>query len=120
MHKPGPPMPIRTETPHEPARIHSGATGCRSRPRRVGRAGGRRDSGAPIGWTGSDIYRRLILEPNANLYSVLAAGFPADRQGVAIQTPERTYSWEDIDRCSARMANLLCTLAEPGSRVAVQ
>ncbi len=60
------------------------------------------------------------MEPNANLYSVLAAGFPADRQGVAIQTPERTYSWEDIDRCSARMANLLGTLAEPGSRVAVQ
>lgn len=60
------------------------------------------------------------MQSNANLYSVLLTGFPAERQGVAIQTPERLYSWDDIDRASARIANLLSTLAQPGARVAVQ
>ena len=60
------------------------------------------------------------MESNANLYAVLATGFPADRQKIAIQTPERQYSWDDIDRNSARMANLLRSLATPGARVAVQ
>src|SRR5690606_25694248 len=78
-----------------------------------------RHPGLP-GWTGSGIYRRLILESNANLYAVLAAGFPEDRGGVAIETPDRHYSWDDIDRGSARIANLLRSLAAPGARVAVQ
>ena len=60
------------------------------------------------------------MESNANLYAVLAAGFPADRRGVAIETPERHYSWDDIERGSARIANLLRSLADPGARVAVQ
>jgi len=60
------------------------------------------------------------LESNDNLYAVLAAGFPADRRTVALQTPDRSYSWDDIDRGSARIAHLLRSLAEPGSRVAVQ
>uniref|UniRef100_UPI0033419A2E malonate--CoA ligase n=1 Tax=Castellaniella defragrans TaxID=75697 RepID=UPI0033419A2E len=60
------------------------------------------------------------MESNANLYAVLAAGFPADRQGIAIQTPERHYSWDDIDRGSARIANLLRALAAPGARIAAQ
>lgn len=58
---------------------------------------------------------------NANLYAVLESGFPVDRSGVAIQTPERDYSWDDIDQLSARFANLLCGLDLPaGARVAVQ
>ncbi len=58
---------------------------------------------------------------NANLYAVLESGFPLDRTGVAIQTPERDYSWNDIDQLSARFANLLRGLDAPaGARVAVQ
>lgn len=61
------------------------------------------------------------MNGNANLYALLEAGFPADRAAVAIETPERTYSWNDIGQLSARMANLLQGLALPaGSRVAVQ
>ncbi|WP_323000217.1 malonyl-CoA synthase [Castellaniella sp.] len=61
------------------------------------------------------------MEPNANLYTILQSGFPADRQAVALETPERTYSWQDIDALSGRMANLLRSLDVPaGSRVAVQ
>lgn len=61
------------------------------------------------------------MERNANLYAVLATGFPADHQAVAIETPTRTYSWTDIDQMSARLASLLQSLGvAPGSRVAVQ
>lgn len=60
------------------------------------------------------------MQPNANLYTVLATGFPEDRQAVAIQTPERNYSWDDIHRGSARLAHLLSSLAPLGARVAVQ
>jgi len=58
---------------------------------------------------------------NANLYTVLESGFPADRQSIAIETPELSYTWDDIDRASACLANLLAGLDLPeGSRVAVQ
>lgn len=58
---------------------------------------------------------------NANLYTVLASGFPADRRQVALETPEQLYTWDDIDRASACLANLLSSLDLPdGSRVAVQ
>lgn len=61
------------------------------------------------------------MEGNANLYAVLAAGFPADRQQVAIETPEQTYSWNDIESMSGRLASLLQALHLPeGARVAVQ
>lgn len=61
------------------------------------------------------------LEGNANLYAVLAEGFPADRRQVAIETPERNYSWQDIDALSGKLASLLQGLSLPaGSRVAVQ
>lgn len=61
------------------------------------------------------------MEGNANLYAVLASGFPADRSGVAIETPERTYSWNDIEEISGRMASLLTALdLEAGARVAAQ
>lgn len=58
---------------------------------------------------------------NANLYALLETGFPRDREQVAIETPEQTYSWNDIDAMSGRIASLLQSLQLPqGSRVAVQ
>ncbi|WP_459614772.1 malonate--CoA ligase [Bordetella sp. 2513F-2] len=58
---------------------------------------------------------------NANLYAVLEGGFPADRSRIAIETPELQYSWDDIDRASACLANFLVALQLPeGARVAVQ
>ncbi len=56
-----------------------------------------------------------------NLYGVLAAGFPADRSAVAIETPDGAYRWSDIDALSARLAHVLVSFGVPaGSRVAVQ
>ncbi len=61
------------------------------------------------------------MEGNANLYALLASGFPQDRQQVAIETPEQTYSWNDIEAMSGRLASLLTALHLPqGARVAVQ
>ena len=58
---------------------------------------------------------------NANLYAVLEGGFPADRDRVALETPTLRYTWNDIDRASACLANLLASLKLPaGERVAVQ
>jgi malonyl-CoA/methylmalonyl-CoA synthetase len=57
-----------------------------------------------------------------NLFSALRAAFPADLNSVAVQTDEgQEYSWQDLDRATAMMANLLASLDLPeGSRVAVQ
>lgn len=61
------------------------------------------------------------MEGNANLYAVLAGGFPQDRSLVAIETPEQTYTWNDIEALSAKLASLLQSLQLPkGARVAVQ
>jgi malonyl-CoA/methylmalonyl-CoA synthetase len=62
---------------------------------------------------------------HANLYAALRAGFPADLSRVAIETADTPaplrYSWSDLERGSAMMANLLASLELPaGSRVAVQ
>jgi len=58
---------------------------------------------------------------NANLYTILAGGFPADRSKIALETPDLLYTWDDIDRASACLANLLASLGLPeGARVAVQ
>lgn len=63
----------------------------------------------------------MNLEANANLYALLASGFPADREAVAIETPARNYSWKDIEQTSARLAGFLASLgAERGARIAVQ
>ncbi len=58
----------------------------------------------------------------SNLYAVLAAGFPQDRDACCIETREGLrYSWDDVDRASAMLANLLVRLRLPaGARVAVQ
>ena len=57
-----------------------------------------------------------------NLFSVLRAGFPADLDAIAVETDdELAYSWRDLDRASAMIANLLQSLQLPdGSRIAVQ
>ncbi|WP_373979744.1 malonyl-CoA synthase [Achromobacter sp. JD417] len=58
---------------------------------------------------------------NANLYAVLQGGFPKDRSKVALETPDLQYTWDDIDRTTACLANLLQSLNLPdGARVAVQ
>lgn len=59
---------------------------------------------------------------NANLYALFESRFPEDRTACCIETHEGLYySWNDIDRASAKMANLLKGLKlENGARVAVQ
>ncbi len=59
---------------------------------------------------------------NQNLYGALRGAFPADLSQCAIETETGLrYSWSDVDRASARLANLLVSLALPvGARVAVQ
>ncbi|MBE7940039.1 MULTISPECIES: malonyl-CoA synthase [Ramlibacter] len=57
-----------------------------------------------------------------NLFAALRAAFPANLDEVAIDTDSGlAYSWRDLERGSAMMANLLQGLAlPPGSRIAVQ
>ncbi len=67
---------------------------------------------------------------NQNLYAALRAGFPVDLNSVAVETADGPagqpfsalyYTWADLDRASARIANLLGFLdLPPQSRVAVQ
>lgn len=59
---------------------------------------------------------------NGNLFSVLRAGFAADLDSVAVETEEgQLYSWLDLERASAMLANLLVSLDLPaGSRIAMQ
>ncbi len=60
--------------------------------------------------------------PNANLFAALRAAFPADLDAIAVETDNGLhYSWRDLDRASAMIANLLDGLKlEKGARVAVQ
>ena len=57
-----------------------------------------------------------------NLFSALRAAFPSNLDACAVETDEGlSYSWRDLDRATAMMANLLDSLDLPtGSRVAVQ
>ncbi|MFM2187288.1 MAG: hypothetical protein RIR43_1860 [Pseudomonadota bacterium] len=67
---------------------------------------------------------------NQNLYAALRAGFPTDLNAVAVETADAPagqdfkplyYTWADLDRASARIANLLDFLElPPNSRIAVQ
>jgi malonyl-CoA/methylmalonyl-CoA synthetase len=59
---------------------------------------------------------------NHNLFAALRAAFPANLDGIAIETDSGlNYSWADLERGSAMMANLLQSLGLPdGARVAVQ
>src|SRR3546814_14853109 len=69
----------------------------------------------------SRYFQEIDLESNANLYALLASGFPSDRSLTAIETPDQVYSWNDVEEMSARLASLLQALGLPaGARVAVQ
>ena len=59
---------------------------------------------------------------NANLFAALRAAFPADLDSPAVETDTGlAYSWRDLDRATAMIANLLRALSLPeGSRIAVQ
>jgi malonyl-CoA/methylmalonyl-CoA synthetase len=59
---------------------------------------------------------------NANLYAHLRVNFPDDLDTVALETDHGLhYSWRDLDRASAMLANLLASLKLPaGARIAVQ
>ena len=59
---------------------------------------------------------------STNLYAALRAAFPDDLDSLAIETDSGlTYTWRDLERASAMMANLLASLElPPASRVAVQ
>ncbi|KQW51508.1 MULTISPECIES: malonyl-CoA synthase [unclassified Roseateles] len=55
-----------------------------------------------------------------NLFTALRAGFPADLDATAIDADGALYSWRDLERGSAMLANWLAKLDLPaGSRVAV-
>jgi malonyl-CoA/methylmalonyl-CoA synthetase len=62
------------------------------------------------------------MPPNSNLFAALRQAFPADLDQCAIETDTGLkYSWLDMERASAMLANLLASLElPPGSRIAVQ
>jgi malonyl-CoA/methylmalonyl-CoA synthetase len=60
-----------------------------------------------------------------NLFCALRAAFPADLDAVAIETADTErplhYTWRDLERGTAMLANLIDSLAlPPESRIAVQ
>ena len=62
---------------------------------------------------------------NGNLFSALRAAFPADLDATAIETADTAtpqyYTWRDLERGTAMLANLIDSLdLPPQSRVAVQ
>jgi len=62
---------------------------------------------------------------NGNLYCALRAAFPADLDATAIETADTPtplhYTWRDLERGTAMLANLIDSLdLPPASRVAVQ
>lgn len=63
-----------------------------------------------------------MSQANDNLFTALRAAFPSDLDAIAIETDNGlNYSWRDLERATAMMANLLKSLALPeGSRIAVQ
>ncbi|RJG05370.1 malonyl-CoA synthase [Noviherbaspirillum cavernae] len=59
---------------------------------------------------------------NANLYALFESHFPQDRSACCIETHDGLfYSWGDVERATAKIANLLANLKLPkDSRIAVQ
>ena len=57
-----------------------------------------------------------------NLFTALRAAFPADLEAIAVETDQGlAYSWRDLERATAMIANLLASLQlEEGARIAVQ
>ncbi len=59
---------------------------------------------------------------NNNLFAALRAAFPSDLDAIAVETDSGlSYSWRDLERATAMLANLLESLKLPeGARIAVQ
>jgi malonyl-CoA/methylmalonyl-CoA synthetase len=59
---------------------------------------------------------------NRNLFAALRAAFPRELDTIAVETDTGLgYSWRDLDRATAMLANLLASLGlEEGARIAVQ
>jgi len=57
-----------------------------------------------------------------NLYQALRAAFPAELDGIAVETDDgQFYTWRDLERGSAMLANFLLSLDLPAdARIAVQ
>jgi len=56
----------------------------------------------------------MDMKDNENLFAALRAGFPDDLDRTAIETDDGlAYSWRDLDRASAMIANLLQSLELP-------
>ena len=64
----------------------------------------------------------ILPMKNNNLFAALRAAFPINLDAVAVETDNGlVYSWRDLERATAMMANLLESLHLPaGARVAVQ
>ena len=64
----------------------------------------------------------ILPMKNNNLFAALRAAFPINLDAVAVETDNGlAYSWRDLERATAMMANLLESLHLPaGARVAVQ
>jgi malonyl-CoA/methylmalonyl-CoA synthetase len=68
----------------------------------------------------------FAVPANQNLFVALRAAFPADLDATAVESigadgSTQYYTWADLDKASARIANLLASLQLPmGARVAVQ
>jgi malonyl-CoA/methylmalonyl-CoA synthetase len=62
------------------------------------------------------------MDDNRNLFAALRAAFPQDLDSIAVETDNGLhYSWRDLERGTAMIANLLQSLGiEAGARVAVQ
>jgi malonyl-CoA/methylmalonyl-CoA synthetase len=65
---------------------------------------------------------KAMSQANANLFAAVRAAFPQNLDEIAIEADNGlNYSWRDLDRATAMLANLLESLDLPeGSRVAVQ
>ena len=59
---------------------------------------------------------------NANLYALFASNFPGDASTCCIENHDGLfYSWDDLERATAKIANSLASLNLPqGARIAVQ
>ena len=66
--------------------------------------------------------RNDTVSGNDNLFAALRAAFPRNLDGIAVETDDgRYYSWRDLERATAMLANLLMSLDLPlASRIAVQ
>jgi malonyl-CoA/methylmalonyl-CoA synthetase len=66
---------------------------------------------------------RTATDTDVNLFVALRAGFPGELDGIAIEAVESglAYTWRDLERATAMLANLLDSLdLPPASRIAVQ